>query len=761
MKQYEYSGGRVRRGKAIYVPRKEDSVIYNHLKNDFDLITLTAPRQCGKTSMAYGIGELLAEKDNFEFVFVDFRLFSHPPDEQGKSDDGVWWFRSIFKTIAKDLKIDADATDTWMEENKRQKISFTEQFANFIRDFIRKTKDNPIVIVFDELDKLGELGYYTDNFLDGLQLIFNERSQLKISFLLAAITPPSLLLKGVILSDFKTGIFFQLPDFASEENTIREWTQGLIISDEEIRYQVSKEILTQTGGHPYLSSFLMHRFNESNGQAVSDIQPIIGDLILNALNPLTGLPHFKAPRDFIVDRERYAFAAIDEYRKVIKSPVDSRAIDEKVLAVLYTTGLIKLVENHYLDVRNPIYRRIFNEEWCKKTEDGLGKRDWYSPLVIPSYSIKEKAAICLFNTGGTVGMVEHNNKMVAPHSEREFFEIYPGLRNIANIDIVQFEAKDGANIFPEDWSRIAKAIYQRRNDGYDGFVIAHGTDTMTYTASAVAFSLGAGLNMPVVFVGAQAPHNVPHGDAMVNLSRACMIASKRIPEVVISFGDEVYRAVRAQKYNDYLFHGFHSPTFKPLAIITEEIEIQKDSLWVDEKGKMECKNEFDDRVLQISQYPGFDPAWLDVLIEAGNIKGIIIESLGIGNLPTLSHSKYNLLPVIEKAIKDHQIPVIITSRYPINPEFTEKYIPATEPLKRGAISAGNMTSSAALTKLMWLLPQIEKDIKNGDIKEQYKLEEIRKLMVHSYVGEVDKMRCNNFYFLNYLTQTKKNGNNNP
>ncbi|MDQ1354346.1 MAG: L-asparaginase [Acidobacteriota bacterium] len=144
-------------------------------------------------------------------------------------------------------------------------------------------------------------------------------------------------------------------------------------------------------------------------------------------------------------------------------------------------------------------------------------------------------------------------------------------------------------------------------------------------------------------------------------------------------------------------------------------------------------------MLQIGQYPGFDPAWLDMLIESGNIKGIIIESLGIGNLPTLK-SKYNLLPVIGKAIKEHQIPVIITSRYPINPEFTDKYIPATEPLQLGVISAGNMTSSAALTKLMWLLPQIEKDIKNGDLKEQYKLEEIRKLMAHSYVGEVDKIK---------------------
>ena len=333
-------------------------------------------------------------------------------------------------------------------------------------------------------------------------------------------------------------------------------------------------------------------------------------------------------------------------------------------------------------------------------------------------------------------MVEHDNKMIAPQGEREFFEIYPGLMNIADIDFVQFPAKDGANIFPQDWTETAKAIYVRRNDGYDGFVIAHGTDTMTYTASAVAFALGPGLNMPVVFVGAQAPHNVPHGDALANLSRACMVASKKIPEVVISFGDEVYRAVRAEKYSDYHFKGFHSPTFLPLAVITEKIEIH-DKLWIDITRKMECKAEFEDRVLQINQYPGFDPDWLNIILESKKIKGIIIESLGIGNLPTLSLSKYNILPVIEKAIKEYKIPVVITSKYPIKPEFVDKYIPATAPLQIGAISAGNMTSSAALTKLMWLLPQVEQDIKKGDLKEQYKLEEIKRLMGHSYVGEVD------------------------
>lgn len=738
MKKYQYSGGMVGRGGPfIYVERKVDFDIYDNLKDEFNLITISAPRQCGKTSLAYGVGEQLAEDQKFRFVFVDFRIISHPTGHTIISDDGTWWFHSIFMIISSQLEIDTEILNEWIKRASKRKVSLTDQFVGFFKDFIRDSIEEPLVVVFDELDLLGMKGYYTDEFFDGLQIIFNERDRLKVSFILASIAHPSLLLKGFMTSAFKVGLHSPLPDFDVGEDTVKQWTQGLKIINKEIRYEVGNEILTQTSGQPFLTANLMHRFNEAEGKGINDVEPLIDEMVKNALNPQWGLTHFKAPLDFIVARERYAFAVLDEYKRILNAPIDINSIDEKVFAVLNTTGLTKLVDNRFLHVRSPIYRRIYNEDWCKKTKMGLGKRDWYSPLSIPSYKKREKSNICLFNTGGTVGMVEYENKMIPPQNEREFFEIYPSLRNIADIDFVQFSAKDGANIFPVDWSKIAKAIYHRRNDDYDGFVIAHGTDTMTYTASAVAFALGSGIDKPVVFVGSQTPHNVPHGDALANLARACMIASMKIPEVVISFGDEVYRAVRAEKYSDYHFKGFHSPTFAPLAVITEKIEIKKENLWIDKTGKIECKAEFEDRILQISQYPGFDPEWLDIVLESKIVKGVIIESLGIGNLPTLSESKYNLLPIIEKAIKRYEIPVIITSKYPIKPEFVSKYIPATAALQIGAISAGNMTSSAALTKIMWLLPQIEEEIKKGDLKKQRKLEEKKKLMAHSFVGEVD------------------------
>lgn len=738
-KFYEYSGARVRRDKAIYVPRKLDTEIYQELINDNCFISVTGPRQTGKTSLILGIADELSKK-GFKVVDINFLYFpGQPVKELMQGNENIWWFRSLFEGIGTRLGIHKAEINSWFEIQMNEMIPFPRQFVCFFKEVIKPKVEGRILLVFDELDFFGQLGYYTNDFLDGLVILQDERDNLGLSVLIASVAPPALLLKARAVSSFKIGIHKTIRDFDDSDETVKLWVTGLNIKDEGEKFKIGKKILKQTGGQPFLTGWLMNKINESLEENRTDINYLIKQIIEYAHDPQGSLKHFNAPRDFIAEREGYAIRVLDQYKNILQKPIEIEQIDANVLAILYTTGLVK-ESKKYLYARCPIYKEIFNEKWCINTEQGFGARDWYSPLYIPSYEKKNKTHICLFNTGGTIGMVEHGNRMVPPQNEKEFLSIYPSLRNIAEIVFVQLNAKDGANIYPEDWSQIAKAIYDRRNDGYDGFVIACGTDTMAYTASAVAFALGQGLECPVVFVGSQAPHYVSHGDALVNLSRACMVASQKISEVVIVFGDSVLRAVRSEKLSDYHFQGFHSPTHKPLAIITEQIEIQQEALLKkNNPGRMECIAEFETQILQISQYPGFQPKWFDELLASKNIKGIIIESLGLGNLPTLPDSKYNMLNFIEKAVHKFEIPVIITSKYPIIPEFANKYLPATAPLQKGAISAGNMTSSSALTKLMWLLPQIEKAIKNNDLKKHLKLEEIKKLMSYSFVGEVDKM----------------------
>lgn len=134
-----------------------------------------------------------------------------------------------------------------------------------------------------------------------------------------------------------------------------------------------------------------------------------------------------------------------------------------------------------------------------------------------------------------------------PENPDDFQKVAPELEDLAEYDYVPLLNKDSTNIIPEDWTRIANAIYERRTNGYYGFVIAHGTDTMHFSASAVALALGKNINFPVVFTGAQTAPDIYHGDARVNLLRSFKVAVENIAEVVICFGDFVFRGCRAQK----------------------------------------------------------------------------------------------------------------------------------------------------------------------------------------------------------------------
>jgi len=186
----------------------------------------------------------------------------------------------------------------------------------------------------------------------------------------------------------------------------------------------------------------------------------------------------------------------------------------------------------------------------------------------------ERNKICLIYTGGTIGMQRdvRTGTLHPPEDPESFLNVAPELKE-KNFKFKSLMNKDSTNMTPEDWTTIATEIYNRRNDGYKGFVVAHGTDTMHFSASAVAFALGENLNFPVVFTGAQTIPDVSHGDARINLLRAFKVAETDIAEVVISFGDFVFRGCRAQKKDERRFDAFESPAYFPLANITQEIII--------------------------------------------------------------------------------------------------------------------------------------------------------------------------------------------
>lgn len=344
---------------------------------------------------------------------------------------------------------------------------------------------------------------------------------------------------------------------------------------------------------------------------------------------------------------------------------------------------------------------------------------------------KKKSKICLIYTGGTIGMHRVNGTLCPPKKPETFLDIAPELKEMADFDFVSLMNKDSTNMVPRDWTRIARAIYKRRKDGYDGIVVAHGTDTMHFSSSAVAFALGNNLNFPVVFTGAQTAPDIAHGDARVNLLRAFKVAAENLAEVVICFGDYVFRACRAQKKDERRFDAFESPAIFPLGYITEDIllnpSVKRRS---DRPMSIKLRPDFADGILQISLIPGLEPSLIMPLIDDSNCRGVVLQSFGAGNVP--SEKKFSLTEFIKKS-KELGKPVLITSQFPANATLHTAYAPGQKAIKAGAIPTGNMTSACAVAKFRWVLAQVDKE----NIAPKDKLTEIGKRMNEDYIGELD------------------------
>ncbi len=353
-----------------------------------------------------------------------------------------------------------------------------------------------------------------------------------------------------------------------------------------------------------------------------------------------------------------------------------------------------------------------------------------------------KPKICLIYTGGTIGMERLlNGKLRPPDNPNDFLRVAPDLIDIVDFDLITLLNKDSTNVNPEDWKLIANEIYERRKMNYKGFVIAHGTDTMHFTASAVAFALGPNLNFPVVFTGSQTIPEILHGDARINLMRACKVATTALAEVVISFGDYVFRGCRAQKKDERRFDAFESPSFSPIAFITEEIIFSPLA-----KKKRKCPDidleaNFAGEIIQISLIPGLEPSLLRPSLESGTCKGIILQSFGAGNVP--NEGSFSFLEFINDA-KQHNIPLIITSQFPANATLHTAYEPGIKAVEAGAIPTGNMTSSCAAAKFRWVLAIVEELIEKKEIDHRDRLEIVGNMMQNVFIEEMDTVPGSEF-----------------
>ena len=325
-----------------------------------------------------------------------------------------------------------------------------------------------------------------------------------------------------------------------------------------------------------------------------------------------------------------------------------------------------------------------------------------------------------------------------PRNPKEFLrhlKVEEEVRDIADLDFVDLINKDSTNMVPADWTRMAQAIHARLDQGYRGFVVAHGTDTMHFSSSALAFAFGRNLNLPIVFTGAQTTPEVAHGDARTNLLRAIKVACEDIAEVVVVFGENILRGCRVHKKDARRFDAFESPAEFPIGYITEEILLGGLVKPRPEKpAHLEFLPYFADGIIQISLIPGLEPETLLPILHADTCRGVVLQSFGAGNIP--NEGSYSFKGFIEQAVKMGK-PVIIASQFPANSTLASRYATGRDAVDAGAIATGNMTNATAIVKFRWVLHRVHARIEKGESKESNLIGEVHSLMSTIFVGEMD------------------------
>jgi L-asparaginase len=300
--------------------------------------------------------------------------------------------------------------------------------------------------------------------------------------------------------------------------------------------------------------------------------------------------------------------------------------------------------------------------------------------------------LLLVHTGGTLMMSGGEPSPLVPDVYKsDLLGELPVLRKIADVDTRILFNLDSGDMQPHHWVELAAAIHEEL-PRYDGVVVVHGTDTMAYTASALAFLLEE-LDRPVVLTGAQRPLASVRTDARANLVDAFEIATLGIPEVGVAFDSRFYRGCRTTKLDAWGLSAFGSPTCPPLVELGLGVSVAPHALARRPRATFDGRIEL--KVMAVRVFPGLDPRFLVGALDGGT-RGLVLEAYGAGNVP---HHENSLVPVVEEAAR-RDVPVVIASQCPRGTVDLARYDGSAAAERAGAIGAHDMTAEAALAKLM-------------------------------------------------------------
>ncbi|NJF24372.1 Glu-tRNA(Gln) amidotransferase subunit GatD [Thermococcus sp. Bubb.Bath] len=334
--------------------------------------------------------------------------------------------------------------------------------------------------------------------------------------------------------------------------------------------------------------------------------------------------------------------------------------------------------------------------------------------------------VTILGTGGTIASrIDYKTGAVhAAFTAEELAKAVPEIFEIANITPKLLFNIMSEDMKPEYWKRIAHETAKALNSGEDGVVIAHGTDTLGYTAAALSFML-RNLTKPVVLVGSQRSSDRPSSDAATNLICSTRMATADAGEVMVVMHGETgdtyclaHRGTKVRKMHTSRRDTFRSINDIPIAKVWPDgkIEYLRYDYRKRSEGEVEVDDSFEERVAILKIYPGVTSELLEFFVDKG-YKGIVIEGTGLGHTPNY------MIPAIERAV-ENGVAVCMTSQCLYGRVNLNVYSTGRRLLKAGVIPCEDMLPETAYVKLGWVLGHTDDP------------EEVRKMMLANYAGEI-------------------------